>query len=99
MTFNEVFKLITLRSPSILFEQFKLSSRNNENRILIESSCQKESCYHNASSFWDMYIKKLNIPNIHNISVPLLKQKLKTHLLNIQVDGPTEDWIPANTDM
>ena len=57
MTFNEVCKLITLRSPSILFEQIKLSSRNNENRILIESSCQKESCYHNASSFWNMYIK------------------------------------------
>ena len=99
MTFNEVCKLITLRSPSILFEQIKLSSRNNENRILVESSCQKESCYHNASSFWNMYIKRLNIPNIHSISVPLLKHKLKTHLLNIQVDGPTEDWIPANTDM
>ena len=82
-----------------MFEQIKLSLRNNENLILVESSCQKESCYHNASSLWNMYIKKLNIPNIHNISVPLLKHKLKTHLLNIQVEGPAEDWIPANTDM
>ena len=64
MAFNEVSKLITLRSPSILFEKINLSSRNKENRILIESSCQKESCYHNAFSFWNMYIKKLNIPNI-----------------------------------
>ena len=99
MAFNEVSKLITLRSPSILFEKINLSSRNKENRILIESSCQKESCYHNASSFWNMYIKKLNIPNIYNISIPLLKHKLKTHLLSIQGEGPAEDWIPANTDM
>ena len=46
-----------------------------------------------------MYIKKLNIPNIYNISIPLLKHKLKTHLLSIQGEGPAEDWIPANTDM
>ena len=49
MAFNEVSKLITLRNPSILFEKINLSSRNKENRILIESSCQKESWYHNTS--------------------------------------------------
>ena len=36
MTFNEVCKEITLRSPSILFEQIKRSSCNKENRILVE---------------------------------------------------------------
>ena len=99
MPFNEVCKLMTLRSSSILFEQIKLSLRNKENRIPVKSIYQKESCFHNASAFWNMYIKRLNIPNIHNISIPLLKHKLKTHLLNIQVEGPAEDWIPANTDM
>ena len=78
MTVNEIGKLLTLRSPTILLEQIKLSSRNKENRIIIESSCQKDSYYHNASSLWNMYIKKLEISDIHNIIIPLLKHKLKT---------------------
>ena len=61
MAVNEIGKLLTLRSPAILFEQVKLSSRNKENRIVIESSCQKESCYHNASSFWNLYCKTVRI--------------------------------------
>ena len=88
---NEIGKLLTLRSPAILFEQVKLSSCNKENLIVIESSCQKESCYHNASSFWNMYIKKLDIPSAHNIIIPLLKHKLKTHLLSVQLEGSTEE--------
>ena len=82
-----------------MFEQIKLSSRNKENRIIAESSCQKESCCHNASLFWNMYIKIFYFPNIHIISIPLLKHQFKAHLLNRQVDGPAEDWIPANTDI
>ena len=46
MPVNEIGKLLRQRSPSILLEQIKLSSRNKENRIIIESSCQKDSCYH-----------------------------------------------------
>ena len=99
MAVNEIGKLLTLRSPSILLEQIKLSSRNKENRIIIESSCQKDSCYHNASSLWNMYIKKLEIPDIHNIIIPLLKHKLKTHLLSIQLEGSAEEWNPVNTDI
>ena len=99
MAVNEIGKLLTLRSPAILFEQVKLSSRNKENLIVIESSCQKESSYHNASSFWNMYIKKLDIPNVHNIIIPLLKHKLKTHLLSVQLEGSTEEWNPVNTEV
>ena len=47
MAFNEDCKLLTLRSPSILFEQIKLSSGKKEDRLRVESSCEKESCYHN----------------------------------------------------
>ena len=99
MAVNEIGKLLTLRSPSILLEQIKLSSRNEENRIIIESSCQKDSCYHNASSLWNMYIKKLEIPDVHNIVIPILKHKLKTHLLSIQLEGSAEEWNPVNTDI
>ena len=56
MAVNEIVKLLTVRSPIILFEQIKLSSRNKENRIIIESSFQKDSCFHNASSLWNMCI-------------------------------------------
>ena len=90
MAVNEMGKLLTLRSLSILLEQIKLSSRNKENRIIIESSCQKDSCNHNASSLWNIYIKKLEIPDIHNIIISLLKHKLKTHLHSIQL----EEWNP-----
>ena len=43
-------------------------------------------------------IKKLEIPDIHNIIIPLLKHKLKTHLLSIQLEGSAEEWNPVNTD-
>ena len=88
-----------MRSPIILFEQIKLSSRNIENRIIIENSCQKDSCFHNASSLWNMYIKKTEIPEVHSITIPLLKHKLKTHLLSIQREGSAEEWISVNTDI
>ena len=39
MAVNEISKLLTLRCPAILLEQIKLSYRNKENRIIIESSC------------------------------------------------------------
>ena len=97
MAVNEIGKLLTLRSPTILLQQIKLSSRNKENRIIIESSCQKDWCYNNASSLWNMYVKKLEIPDIHII--PLLKHKLKTHLLSIQLEGSAEEWNPVNTDI
>ena len=96
---NEIGKLLTVRNPIILFEQIKLSSRNKENRIIIESSCQKDSCFHNASSLWNMYIKKIEIPEIHSITIPLLKYKLKTHLLSIQLEGSAEEWISVNIDI
>ena len=99
MAVNEIGKPLTVRSPIILFEQIKLSSRNKENRIIIESSCQKDSCFHNASSLWNMYIKKIEIPEIHSITIPLLKHKLKTHLLSIQLEGTAEEWISVNTDI
>ena len=99
MAVNEIGKLLTVRSPIILFEQIKLSSRNKENRIIIESSCQKDSCFHNASSFWNMCIKKIEIPEVHSITIPLLKHKLKTHLLSIQLEGSAEGWISVNTDI
>ena len=38
MAVNELAKLVSLKSPSILFEQLCLSKRNNQNMIILRNN-------------------------------------------------------------
>ena len=40
----------------------------------------------------------LNVETLYNVSNVTCCEYCVVYYINIQVDGPTEDWIPANTD-
>ena len=96
MSMNEIAKVLQSRTPNVLYENIILSSRNNGNLIILNSNSEKESCYHTVSTYWNVFIKKINIPNLENIVIPVLKRKLKKFLLFVQAEGDPEEWEPRN---
>ena len=94
---NEIGKIIHNKTPSALYKNIALSKRRNENMIILGS----KTIPHNQSFYisccnWNNLIRKLKIPNPHNIVPCILKYKLKRYLLRIQSDGDPEIWNADN---
>ena len=96
MAVNEIGKVLTTKKPSVIYDSFHLSDRNNKNLIILKSNSQKRSNGHTANTHWNAFIKKINIPNPHNIVVPMLKHKLKRFLLQMQLEGDRNNWETCN---
>ena len=100
MSINEIAKIITFGAPSLLKESISISSRNNNNLIILPTKSNAINQFHyTASNLWNIVIKKINIPNPHNIVIPVLKSKLKRYLLGIQNSGDDISWLLSNLDI
>ena len=99
MAVNELAKLISLKNPSILFEQLCLFKRNDQNIIILRHN-KLGNCFHNtflnAFNCWNILVKKLKIPPPHNMVPCLLKRKVKNFLLDLQKTGCPNTWEPNN---
>ena len=99
MAANELAKLISLKSPSILFEQLCLSKRNNQNIIILRNN-KLGNCFHNSylTTFncWNILVKKLKIPSPHTTILCSLKRKVKSFLIDLQKTGCPNTWEPNN---
>ena len=95
MAVNEIGKIITTKKPSVIYESFHLSDRNNKNLIILKSNSQKQSNDHTASTL-ECFYQKINIPDPHNIVAPTLKFKLKQFLLQMQSEGDKNNWETCN---
>ena len=84
---NEICKILTTKKPSVIYDSFHLSDRSNKKLIILKSNSQKQSNDRTANTHWNAFIKKINIPNPHNIVAPMLKHKLKQFLLQMQLEG------------
>ena len=97
MAVNEIGKIIVHKTPTILHENITLSRRNNNNLVILPKNSNAANCpIFLAYSFWNMFIKKIGIPNPCNIVLDVLKRKLKAFLLNCQKTGDPEIWTPEN---
>ena len=97
MSTNEICKIITSKTPSSLYDSVNFSSRNKRNVIILP----KRNLLHNhstyaACSYWNIFIKKLDVPNPECIVVAIFKSKLKNYLLSTQKDDDTNTWEEAN---
>ena len=96
MAVNEIGKIITTKKPSVIYDSFHLSDRNNKNLIILKSNSQKQSNDHTATTHWNAFIKKINMLYPHNIIAPTLKFKLKQFLLQIKSEGDKNNWETCN---
>ena len=96
MAVNEIGKILTTKKPSVIYDSFHPSDRNNKNLIILKSNSQKQSNDHTANTHWNAFIKKINITNPHNIVAPMLKHKLKQFLLQMQLEGDRNNWEACN---
>ena len=97
MAVNEIGRIITNKTPTILYESITLSQRNNNNLIILPKNCKtNNNPISSACSFWNIFIKKIGIPNPCNTVISLLKRKLKAFLLDCQKQGDPEIWDPSN---
>ena len=97
MAVNEIGKIITHKTPTILYDNITLSHRNNNNLIILpKNSKMTNSPIFSACSFWNMLIKKIGIPNPYCVVPEVLKHRLKTFLLNCQKLGDSETWAERN---
>ena len=91
----EMLKILKHRTPILMYEKFKLSKRNNENRIILES--YSNQFLFNGSQIWNSAMKAI-APNlaISNIVISIFKTKLKNYLLKIQSSLDPIEWLPQN---
>ena len=94
---NEIGKIIHNKTPSALYKNIALSKRRNENMIILGSkTIPHNQSFYTSCCNWNNLIRKLEIPNPHNIVPCILKYKLKRYLLHIQSDGDPEIWNADN---
>ena len=88
MCTNETAKIITIKLPTIISNGIAISQRNNKNIIILSNHRMANNQFlHMSSSFWNFLVKKLKIPNPHEISLSVLKYKLKNYILINQNSG------------
>ena len=94
---NEIGKIIQNITPSAFYNNIALSKRRNENMIILGSkTIPHNQSFYTSCCNWNNLIRKLDIPNPHNIVPFILKYKLKRHLLHTQSDGDPEIWNADN---
>ena len=65
------------QTPTALYENIALSKRRNENMIILGSkTIPHNKSFYISCSNWNSLIRKLDIPNPHNIVTCILKYKL-----------------------
>ena len=96
MAVNEIGKIITTKKPSVIYDSFHLSDRNNKNFIILKSNSQKQTNDQTANTHWNAFIKKVNIPDPHNIVASTLKFKQKQFLLQMQSERDQNNWETCN---
>ena len=97
--FIELFKILKFRQPYSLFELFKLlspqirSTRFNNTSIYTPNNASKSSNIftYRSAKIWNNYRTKLDIIDF-DISVDVIKNKLKCMLLSIQCAGIKTEW-------
>ena len=92
---NEIMKILKLKSPYSIHNKVTLSRRNNANFIILPRNKTNQFLF-KASIFWNITIKKLLVPNINELSIPVFKGKLKSYILKIQNSGDPDIWNPSN---
>ena len=94
---NEIGKIIQNQTSTALYENIALSKRRNENMIILSNkTIPHNQSFYTSGSNWNILIRKLDIPNPHNIVPCILKYKLKRYLLRTQIDGDPEIWNADN---
>ena len=89
--FKIFFSLLTLSTAFL-----QKACGPGKNLIILKSNSQKQSNDHTANTHWNAFIKKINIPDPHNIVAPTLKFKLKQFLLQMQSEGDKNNWEICN---
>ena len=88
-------KILKNRTPLLMYEQFKLSKRNNETLVILGT--YSNQFMYNGPQIWNSIIKVIAPKlSLGNIIINIFKSKLKKYLLQIQSSLDTDTWLPQN---
>ena len=93
-TFMELFKVLKLRSPMSMYDQFTISTRKSTKLI---HPTQSNGFIYRASSLWSTIEPKLKLDDF-TAKISQVKNLLKTSLLKMQHGDNDEHWLPGNFD-
>ena len=92
---TEIFKIMKFRVPYPLYETIDLSSRDTSNLIIL--SHPSPIVFYESSKMWNSVYKRLiKFDNDFSTSVSLVKQRLKSLILESQGLHDAEMWTPEN---
>ena len=92
---SELFKIIKFRVPYSLYEKINLSVRDTSNLIILPKP--SSTFFYESSKMWNSAYKNILAPEKGLLtSVPIVKQKLKTILLESQSLNDPNTWTPDN---
>ena len=91
---NETFKILKFRSPIAVHNLYKFSTRGQKN-LFNTTPPPGHIFIYKSSVIWNSVKSILKIDDPAT-SVFILKLKLKTYLLNIQLLGDAENWVEYN---
>ena len=94
-SYMELFKILKLRGPMTIFEQFKISHRKP---TLLINEAPAENFVSRSIKIWNLITPKLKISDFsHKISST--KNKLKTALLKLQNSNDPVIWTTGDFDV
>ena len=91
---NETFKILKFRSPIVVHNLYKFSTRGQRNLFIITPPPDNTFIY-KSSVIWNS-VKSIFKMDDPATSMSILKLKLKTYLLNKQLLGDAENWVENN---
>ena len=91
---NETFKILKFRSPIVVHNLYKFSTRGQRNLFIITPPPYNTFIY-KSSVIWNSVKSIFKIDDLAT-SVSILKLKLKTYFLNKQLLGDAENWVENN---
>ena len=91
----EILKIMKFRVPAQLYDEIKISPRNNGTLILLPAP--SDNFIYKGSKLWNIASKIVaKGDDLFSIKVNSFKGKLKKVLLNLQSKYNPEEWVPYN---
>ena len=93
---TELFKIIKFRTPYSLYNKIELSKRTSSSVIILPK--KSNTFLYKASSFWNDTHKRIlnNTGDILTTSLPMVKLRCKTTILEIQALNEKDHWTYHN---
>jgi hypothetical protein len=91
----DAFKILKLRNPIAIYEQFTISHRK---QTMLISTTPADNFIARSTKIWNIITPKLKLPD-YSSKISFVKNTLKNSLLVLQISNDPTTWISNDFDL